>query len=249
MGASLMLHSIQDLTTEPVMLDEPGWGPRTCSICWLASHPIAAREGLVLNSPVPAAERGCSFTRPAQARGCTWAGPSQARGRTWAGPPSQCTGSFWTGSQEGSTHSVRAQGRHCRPPPAHLLVRADPEHLRAEPELTNSSSWTELSPQASLCAASLHWVFQRLLPHLGTWPVSTHLPLLPNSRISLMRRRVFLKLSPTCEPVKRIRKRARAAAPCLSRPSGPHTWSLYTTHAARPVSCNHDPLMGESLLT
>lgn len=163
--------------------------------------------------------------------------------------PSQCTGSFWTGTQEGSTHSVRAQGRHCRPSPAHLLVRADPEHLRAEPELTNSSSWTELSPQASLCAAYLRWVFQRLLPHLGTWPVSTHLPLLPNSRISLMRRRVFLKLSPTCEPVKRIRKRARAAAPCLSRPSGPHTWSLYTTHAARPVSCNHDPLMGESLLT
>ena len=28
MGASLMLHSIQDLTTEPVMLDEPGWGSK-----------------------------------------------------------------------------------------------------------------------------------------------------------------------------------------------------------------------------
>lgn len=87
-----------------------------------------------------------------------------------------------------SAHRTHAQSPRCRPPPTHLLVRADPEHLRAGSELTNSSSWAGLCPWASLCVASLHWVFLRLPLRQGSGPLSAPTsPPLPDSWFPLMR--------------------------------------------------------------
>ena len=86
----------------------------------------------ILSNSVPAAKRGSLFIHPSQCTGLSWTGPSQDMELTWAG------------TRQGSAHRKRACTPRCRPLPAYLLVRADPEHLRVGPELTNSSSWTGL---------------------------------------------------------------------------------------------------------
>ena len=52
---------------------------------------------------------------------------------------------------QGWAHRNRAHSPHCRAPPAHLLVRADTEHLRAALELTNSSSDRSVTLGFTLC--------------------------------------------------------------------------------------------------
>ena len=67
---------------------------------------------------------------PPRSTGFWWAGSSKGMGLTWAGT---CR----------AHHPGNSTGcPHCKAPPVHLLVRSDPEPLRAGPELTNSCSWT-----------------------------------------------------------------------------------------------------------
>ena len=74
-------------------------GPRTCNICWLSPHPIAAHKDFVLSNPVLAAEKGCLFTRPSHCTGLAWAGPSQDMQLTWV-VTQQPLGLTWAGPSQ-----------------------------------------------------------------------------------------------------------------------------------------------------
>ena len=130
---------------------------------------------------------------PGQAPPRAWDPPGQAPPRVWRTPgkapsrprgscgqvPPRAQGPSGQAPLQGWAHRNRAHSPHCRAPPAHLLVRADPEHLRAGLELTNSSSDRSVT-LGFTHVASLHRVFQRVPLHLGNWaPVSTHHPSSP----------------------------------------------------------------------
>ena len=169
--------------------------PKTYSTFWFSSHPSNALRRITVNNSVPAAKDACSHGapkgRPLQRYGAPLgrhpAAPGAHKDRLLPGYGIHL-GRHLDKDRDTGTPETSLQ----TPPPA-PLVRADPEHLRAGSGLTNCSSWAGLCPWTSLCAASLQWVFQRLPMHQGTWPLFPPTsPLLPDSRISLMRR-VFLK--------------------------------------------------------
>ena len=99
---------------------------------------------------VPSSPRGSR----GQATPRIWSSPGQVRssprGSRWQAPP-------WIWSSRGQVprqgwaHRIRAHSPHCRAPPAHLSLRADTEHLRAELELTNSSSNRSVTLGFTLC--------------------------------------------------------------------------------------------------
>ena len=98
---------------------------------------------------------------PSSPRGSRGQGPP----RIWSSPgqvPSSPRGSrgqapLWIRSSPGQVprqrwaHRNRAHSPHCRAPPAHLSLRADPEHLRAGLQLTNSSSDRSVTLGFTLC--------------------------------------------------------------------------------------------------
>ena len=77
---------------------------------------------------VPSSPRGSRGQAPSRIR----SSPGQAPQQCWA-------------------HRKHAHSPHCRAPPAHLLVRVDPEHVRAGLELTNSSSDRSVTLIYTLC--------------------------------------------------------------------------------------------------
>ena len=108
-------------------------GPRVGSgpHCVPGAHLILALlAGELLCACCTGGGGGAHSHAPPRSTGFWWAGSSKGMGLTWAGT---CR----------AHHPGNSTGcPHCKAPPVHLLVRSDPEPLRAGPELTNSCSWT-----------------------------------------------------------------------------------------------------------
>ena len=106
----------------------------------------------IWNSPgqVPSSPRGSRGQAPPRIWSSHGQVPSSPRSSHVQAPPR-----IWSSRghvpRQGWVYRSRAHSSHCRAPPAHLLVRADPEHLRAGLELTNSSSDRSVTLGFTLC--------------------------------------------------------------------------------------------------
>ena len=128
-GASHTQHSGHTRLSISSLCMGPGWaqGPTACLVlisswrCWRGSYSVPAAR--VVGG-------GRSFTRPSQEH------------RVLVGRLLQGHGAHLGRYPQGLAPRNRVQSPHFRAPPAHLLVRSDPEPLRAGPEPTNSCSWT-----------------------------------------------------------------------------------------------------------
>lgn len=197
-------------------------GPTEC----LASYLIPAmplRESLSCSAP--AALKGHSVTCLSQEHGVL-VGQAPSNHETHTGRPLLEHGAHLARHPSGlGTKGPCTESPHCIAPPAHLLVRPDPEHRRARPGLTDSSSWS----RSVISVASFQQVVQRLPHHSGHWALSPrghHLSSLQPLYSSHVE--ISMKFSLTRGLDKMIRKQAGAAATCPSWPSGPtpvpQTW-------------------------
>ena len=129
--ASHTQHSGQHPPTDCFTLDGPRVGSGApLRVLILISSQRCLQGSQSLSYSVLASQTGCSFIRPFQEHGVLV-------GRLLTG-----YGAHLSKYPQGSGPRNRAQSPLCRARPAHLLVRPDPEPLRAGPELTNSCSWT-----------------------------------------------------------------------------------------------------------
>ena len=133
----------QRLPVDLLTLDGPRRIQRPHRVSCFLSHPSNAPEGVAKlrctrctkgtfsHMPLPGAWCSCvqvpSNHEAYMGRPLLQHGAHQARHPSGLGTKGPCT-----------------ENPHCIAPPAYLLVRPDPEHHRARPGLTNSSSWTGL---------------------------------------------------------------------------------------------------------
>ena len=130
-GTSHTQHSGQHPPTDCVTLDGPRVGSgASLRVLVLISSQHCLHRSQSLSYSVLAAQIGCSFIRPSQEH------------RVLVGRLLPGYGAHLSRYPQGSGPRNHAQSPLCRALPAYLLVRPDPEPLRAGPELTNSCSWT-----------------------------------------------------------------------------------------------------------